>query len=1054
MIDLHVHTKYSLLDAMSEPEELIKKTKQLNRQAICVTEHGNLYSSIEVYKLCQQYGIKYLHGCEMYICQDVNEKSKSSKYNHLILISKNETGRLNLLKLVSLSTNYKYYGKPRIDFNMLLQHKEGLIVVSACMAGEIQRALLNNDLSLAEKIANIYKQEFGDDYYLEYQSHSEKTQQKLNRMVVDLANKLNIKYVVTTDAHYINKEDQKYHSVFVQIGQAREVGETYSDCYIQSNEEILNICQSTTREENLIAMNNTIEIMKKCNVTIPLSDPIMPHVDVPSDFNSEIDYLKHLCIIGWKNRKINTLSKDKQTEYKERLAYEIDTIEKMGFEGYYLLVYSYANSVKRRGIARGSGGGSLVAYLINIVDTDPVKYGLYFERFIDVGALQLLAEGKINKSQLKIPDFDLDFGKKDREKVLQNIINTHGKSKVTSLGSFQYIWAKGAIKDIGKVLNIPFDIRNEMTKNLNNETIEEALHLGLLDKYKEKYPDLFDYASKLAGLPKSFSMHPCGKIIAMQNVNYYNAIEVNDDGDYVLQGDMHTAEDLGLIKIDLLGLRTVDIIYDVLDMIGKDYNYIAPHNLNFDDKKVLSNFRNGFTDGIFQFESTGMKGTLQNIQCNSLYDLSVANALYRPGSMDYISNYANRRKGIEKFEFLHEDLKEILSDSYGIIVFQEQLIEIGRLAKLSNPDELRQATAKKKDKLMAKIKPELFEGLIKRGWTEESLHILWDNMLKFAKYSFNKSHSVAYAIIAYICMYLKTYHPKEFTVAWINSYIGKTEKLPMCINEASRMGIKVYMPNWNNASGLTSIKDDKVVLGTQCIKYLNSQIADELYSLAQQKQYTKSAEGFIDLLLDIQSNTSVNSRQLKILTILNFFIEFGKNKKLLQCIALVETLASRKQINHTQIQELNINEAILKKHTGKITEKLYKDLDMIGYIKEVIKNIEDKPLSIKEQVKYELEYLEYTRYINEKAGKSFYIITEYKTYKDTTKPYVTLRQIKTGNEIKTRIKNSNIFIENPFKQFDILKVNKFTTQKKTKCIGGKWVKTDEDEQILTEYEVY
>ncbi len=1050
MIDLHVHTKYSLLDSISEPKQLIKKTKELNRHAICITEHGNLYSSIEIYKLCKENNVKYLHGCEMYICDNVLEKNKDNRYYHLILISKNEQGRQNLIKLVSLSNNYKYYGKPRIDFEILKQYKEGLIVLSACMAGEIQRLLLNNDYKSAKIIAQNYKKEFKEDYYLEYQSHTDLTQQKLNRLIVDLANELNIKYVVTTDSHFINNEDQKYHNIFVQIGQSREAGEIYNDCYIQTDEEVLKKCKSTTENENLNAMNNTYEIMDKCNVEIPLSAPIMPHVDIPEQFNSEIDYLTYLCVQGWKNRKINLLSQELKYKYKERLKYELKVIKKMGFEGYFLLVYSYANSVKRRGIARGSGGGSLVAYLTNIVDIDPVKYGLYFERFIDVGALRLLEEGKISKEQLKIPDFDLDFGKEDRNKVMQFITDKYGKQNVASLGSFQYIWAKGAIKDIGKVLGIPFETTNEITKKLNNETIDEALNLGLLDEYKDLYPELFKYTLRLAGLPKSFSMHPCGKVITMKSIDYYNAIELSDDNEYILQGDMHTAEDLGLIKIDVLGLKTIDIIYDTLEMIDKKYEYIAPHNINFDDKKVLENFRKGYTAGVFQFESDGMKGTLSSIECKSLYDLSIANALYRPGSIEYISNYANRRKGIEKYEFLHEDLKDILKDSYAIIVFQEQLIEIGKIAGLSNPDELRQATAKKKKELMAKIKPELFEGLKKRDWNDEQLVKLWDNMLQFAKYSFNKSHSAAYAIIAYICMYLKTYHPKEFIASWINSCKGKIEKLPICINEANRLNIKVLIPIWNEITDITIVKNDNIYLGTQSIKFLNSQVAQELYTLSQQNTYIN----FIDLIKDIKEKTSTNSRQLRILTGLNFFSEFGKNKKLLSILDLYETIGSVKQIKKDKIEELGLNLNILLKYTNKETAKLYKDIDIVSYIKEISELIEDKTLSVKEEVKFQYEYLEYTTVKYPEADDGFYIVVEYKCYKDKTKPYLTLRNLKTGEELKTKVKNSKYFSENPFKLFDILQVLNFKTQKKIQNNGGKWERTNIDEQILDEWVVY
>ena len=508
MAKIHIHTKYSLLDAIIEPEALVQKCVEQGETALCVTEHGNVYSNVELYKLCKKYNIKYMYGCEMYICHDVAIKEKNDKYFHLVVIAKNEQGRLNLNKLVSKSCEHKYYGKPRIDFKMLVEHKEGLIILSACMAGEVQRYLMQKEYQKAKDVALQYKEVFGDDYYLEYQSHSEKTQQMLNRYIVSLAEKLGIKYVVTTDAHYLNKEEQKYHSIYVQIGQHRDTEETYNDCYVQSDEEILAICKSTTREENLKAIQTSNEIADKCNVELPLSAPIMPHnTPIPPEYKTEIEYLKHLCINGWYKKKID--KKPNKEEYKKRLAYEIDSIERMGFEGYFLLVDSYCNSVKRRGIARGSAGGSLVCYLTNITDIDPIEHKLYFERFIDVGALDLLAQGKITKKELKIPDVDSDFGKNDRAKVLDYVIERYGKDRVVSLGSFQYIWAKGAIKDIGKVLGIPFEITNHMTAQLNKETIGEALELGLLDNYKDKYPELFVYAEKLAGLPKSFSAHPC-----------------------------------------------------------------------------------------------------------------------------------------------------------------------------------------------------------------------------------------------------------------------------------------------------------------------------------------------------------------------------------------------------------------------------------------------------------------------------------------------------------------------------------------------------------------
>lgn len=1067
MAKLHIHTKYSLLDSIIEPEQLVKKLVDQGETALCVTEHGNVYSNVEVYKLCRQYGIKYLYGCEMYICDDVTVKSKTSKYHHLVLIAKNETGRINLNRLISDSCKYKYYGKPRIDFNMLLERKDGLIVLSACMAGEIQRELANNNVSVAKEIAKKYKDVFGDDYYLEYQSHSEPEQQLLNRKIVDIANELNIKYVVTTDAHYLNREDQKYHNIFVQIGQAREAGEVYNDCFVQSNSEILDICKSTTQEENLLAIQNTDEIAEKCNIELPLSAPIMPHENIPVEFKSEIDYLKYLCVKGWKDKKIY-LKPNKQ-QYKERLGYEMSVIEQMGFEGYYLFVHGYANSVERRGIARGSGGGSLVAYLSNIVDIDPIQYGLYFERFIDVGALDLLKEGKITKKELKIPDFDLDFGKEDRKKVLQFVIDKYGQDRVVSLGIFQYIWAKGAIKDIGRVLGIPFEVTNEMTSHLNNETINEVIELGLLDKYINKYPELFDYAQKLAGLPKSFGAHPCGRCCCVQETVYYNATDINEEGEYILQGDMHTAEDLGLIKADFLGLRTVDVIYDTLEQIGKDYQYIAPHNINFDDSKIWENFRSGYTSGIFQFESGGMKDTLKKIDCNCIEDLSTANAMFRPGSMKFIDSYANRKMGVENIVYIHSDLEPILKNSYGIIVYQEQLIEIGRLAKLSNPDKLRKATAKKNPKLLAEIQPELYAGLSARGWSQEQLDKLWETMLDFARYSFNKSHSAAYAIIAYICMYLKTYHTKEFMCSWINSVSNDIDSVADCISEARRLGVKIYLGKFEECSPITKVYKDGIMVGTNTIKYCNANIANELMELSSNKEYGN----FIELLDDLTNLTSLTTRQITILTGLNFFSNFGKNKYLLTAlkyyngitvknpetkkdVKLLPALRTCKEIkidNVDSYSEYGLTHVLLQQFSAKKTEKKYSQIDNIGLLNALLQRMPNEHLHFYEYVKFEKDYLNYVTYSNSNVADYYYIVVDFKTLKDTTKPYLTLRNISTGEEVKTRVRQSSTFKQKPFGEFSVLQVDGFTIGHKKKPVNGVWVETSEEELILDDYDV-
>lgn len=1024
MIHLHVHTKYSLLDGMMHIEDIAERLKEIGQDTIAITEHGNLYSNVEAFSKLSREGIKVINGCEVYICDDVNVTNKDSKYYHLILLCKNEQGRLNLNWLVSQSTLHKYYGRPRIDFKMLEEHHEGLICLSACMAGEVSRALENNDNQLAESIALKYKNLFGEDYYIEYQAHGVIEQQQLNVKLINLANKLDIKYVVTCDAHYVRSEDEKYHNIFIQIGSQREAGEIYKDCYLQSEQDVIDKCVST-KQYTQQAIATTHEIADKCENTIPLSAPIIPHVPVPNGFKSELKYLQYLCNKGfkdkgfdkwtkeqWKNYLTDKIYKDDSTveevelvhfnsaeeirkKYIDRAKYEMNALKEMGFEGYYLLVHSYVNAAKRRGIARGSGGGSLLAYLCGIVDIDPMKYGLYFERFIDVGALDLLKDGTITKKELKIPDFDCDFSPSDRDKVLQFIIDRYGNKNVVSLGQFSYIWAKGAIKDIGRVLGIPFEITNEITKNLGNETIEEALNLGLLDEYKDKYTELFEYASKLSGLPKSFGVHPCGKVVAVREVMYYNATEYNDKQNvWVLQGDMHSADDLGLVKIDLLSIRTLDVIYDTLEMIGKDYDYIAPHKLNMNDPKIWNEFAQGHTDCIFQFESDGMKHMLKDMKCNSMENLSAANALYRPGSKNFIPNYVNRKNGVEKIEYLHPDLEPILKNSYGIIVFQEQLIEIGRLAGLRNPDELRKATAKKKPKLMAKIEPELKTGLMNRGWTDVQVAQLWDTILLFASYSFNKSHAGAYAITAYLTMYLKVYHTNEFFTACINSYEGDIDGIVKTIKEAKRIGVDIKFDKWQNATGETVCHDNIVWLGINTMKGFGKNVAIALNELAK-----NDYNDFIEFLIDASTNPNIDKSQLESLIKLNWFNQFGLNGKLLRIYNLFNDIYGRKQFSK---DKCHIPHDIIVQFC-KETEKQYREIDCNGLLSYMCEQVEDFQLPISAIISAQQQTYGYISYTDSSRPNTAVVMDVNCKYT----PKITLYRLDTGTTIVAKLKKKS-----------------------------------------------
>ncbi len=1036
MIHLHVHTMYSLLDSNIKLDELFARLKELGQDTIAITDHGYMYGCVEFYKKAKENRIKPIIGCECYICDDATIKNKESTTNHIVLLAKNEIGRLNLQKLVKESTLYKYRGKPRIDWNMLVKYHEGLICLSACMAGELSRSITQKKVFQAKQIAMKYKELFKDDYYIEYQSHANNEQLQLNKILIDIANSLDIKYVVTCDVHYLTPQDQKYHSIFVQIGQSREVGETYTDCHLQTEEEIKSKC-TTTLEYNDIAIENTHEIANKCTAEYPLSAPIIPHVLIPTPFKDEESYLKHLCNQGFKDKKINLKSKEKQVEYKKRAKYELDAVLKMGFEGYYLLVHSYIASVERRGIGRGSAGGSLLAYLMGITDLDPIEYGLYFERFIDVGALDLLESGQITKKELKIPDVDTDFSKRDRNKAMQFIIDKYGEKNVVCLGQFTYIWAKGAIKDIGKVLDIPFAITNKMTKNLNDETIDEALDLGLLDEYKLEYPELFEYASKLAGLPKSFGVHPCGRCISMTEAVYYNALSYDDKKDvWILQGDMQTADDLGLVKIDLLGLRTLDVIYDVLEMVGKTYDDVAPHNIDFNDKLVWNEFQNGNTNLIFQFESDGMKKTLRDMKCDNINDLSVANALYRPGSMKYISNYVNRKHGREEITYLHDDLKSILSVTYGIIVFQEQLIEIGRLANLKNPDELRQATAKKKPKLMAKIEPEMKNRLMKRGWSQEQVNKLWEDILDFAKYSFNKSHSQAYALTAYISMYLKVHYPVEYICAYINSYDGKVKEIAKVLIEARRMGVKFGFDNWRKILPTSTVGNGEILLGIKTLKGFGSSVSDTLIECGKQEY-----NNFVDLIKSLLSHSGIDTSQFEKLIQLDIFNEYGKSGKLLQLNYLYNSVYTRKVFDKSN---LPIDEKILKKY-ARATDKQYRDIDTEGLFNELSCSIEDKNIPLRQQLTLMFELQGVVNYV-QPSLVSYYFVTDVDV---KYSPKIIAYCLDSGKTELYKI-GKKIYNINPIEVGDIIKIE--NTSKKNKSIWND--EKQEWDKIENEFDIW
>lgn len=1036
MVHLHTHTEYSLRDSIIRTNELVERLKELGQSSVAITEHGRNLGSVPIYKALKKENIKYIHGCEIYICDDISIKDKENKYYHLILLCKNEVGRLNLNKIMSISEHPdNKYVKPRIDFEILKKYSEGLMCLSACMAGEISRFIESDNVEEAIKRAERYSNLFGEDYYLEVQAHTDLQQCIINKKIVEIAKKLNIELVVTCDAHYVKEEDRKYQNKYAFNGAYKEDGESYVDCYIQSEEEVRQKIDYLGREIVDKCILNTHVISDKCNLEIPLSAPIMPDVDIPTGFDTDKDWLLHICKQGFieklnidyenvclydKNKyserilhdedgnnvgtELFQLSKEEIFKYVDRFDYEIDSLYRMGFIGYILLVYSYANEADRRGIARGSGGGSLVCYVSNITDIDPIEHGLYFERFIDVGALELLEAGTITKNELKIPDIDLDFSGESCSQVLDFLANRYGEDKVASIGRFGTNKTKGTIRDMCKVLGFSLEQEDEIAKSFENYEIEEIDMMLSGDipvspkaedaiKNVKKYKELFEYVRKLNGLPKSFGLHPCGRIVSTKELDYFMPSCYDKTGIRYLQGDMHDVEDLGLVKIDVLGLRTLNQEYDTLDMSREDKSFISSKQ-DFRDSKVLDIFRTGNTVGIFQMSSFGMKETLKNMNVQGIEDLSIANALYRPGAMAYIDNFCRRRRGEEPFEYLHPDLEDILKNTYGIIVFQEQLIEIGRLAKIKNPDLLRQATAKKKKELMDIVKPELEEKLKLRGWSQEQFDQLWADMLEFSKYSFNKAHSSAYGIIAYTTAKQKAYYPVEFYAGLLNSYIGESSFVKDTVGEIvadmSYNKVEFNPLKFGRDNRRCNVEDGKINYAICLIRDCNEAMGEGLYEAGKMK-----FNNFVDLVVYLKSMKILNTRQLNILIRLGYFSEFGNINELTRIaeIVLEYKYGGAKTVNLSKVSSEDLKD-IIKKYATNVNAKgkelkTHTFFDLMGMLREcegVIKNLGLSEMPFSNQIEFQQENLGHSSLVTgkEEDRPKLYVKEHYPIFKKAT----------------------------------------------------------------------
>lgn len=885
-VHLHIHSEFSLLDGANRIKDLPVRVKELGMDAIALTDHGVMYGAIDFYKACKKEGIKPIIGCEVYVAlrsRFDKEPGVDNKYYHLILLAKNNEGYKNLSKLVSLGFVDGYYYKPRIDREILEKYHEGLICLSACLAGEINQNLLNGREEEAERVALWHKELFGEDYYIEIQNNGIQEQVLANQKLIKLARKLDIPIVATNDAHYLRREDAYNHEVLLCIQTGKRMSDQdrmrfdTDELYVKSPEEMSEYFSNFPD-----AIENTVKIADKCNVEFEFGHTILPNYDVPEGFETHYDYLKKLCDDGLKERYGENPTK----EIMERAEYELSVIKKMGYVDYYLIVWDFIHYAKSQGIpvgpGRGSGAGSILAYSIGITDIDPIKYGLLFERFL-------------NPERISMPDFDVDFCYERRQEVIDYVARKYGHDHVSQIITFGTMSARMVIRDVARVLDVPYSEADSLAKMIPNEihiTIKKALEQNIeLKQRYENEPDiknLLDIAMGLEGMPRQTSTHACGIVITKDPVDTYVPLYVRDN-QISTQYIMTTLEELGLLKMDFLGLRTLTVIQDTINLVEKNRGIKVEYDKDMADPKVYKLWQDGNTSGVFQFESQGMTNFMKELKPDCLEDLIAGVSLYRPGPMDQIPRYIKGKQNPGHNEYTHPSLEPILNVTYGCMVYQEQVMQIVReLAgySLGRADLVRRAMGKKKLDVMAKereifINGQLDEngdvivpGCVRNGIDEKSANKIFDEMSEFAKYAFNKSHAACYAVVAYRTAYLKTYYPEEFMAATLNSFLGNLDKIPEYIDECKRLKINILKPDINKSMSKFTVEDGKIRFGLGSIKNVGKAPVD---AIIEERESNGIFKGFIDFCERV-IDKGVNKKCVESLIKAGVFEEFEQTR--------------------------------------------------------------------------------------------------------------------------------------------------------------------------------
>ena len=867
---LHVHTEYSLLDGSSKIKELTARAKELGMDSMAITDHGVMYGVIDFYRAAREVGIKPILGCEVYVAPgsrfDRESGAGEDRYYHLVLLAENNTGYKNLMKIVSKGFVDGFYYKPRVDLKLLTTYHEGIIALSACLAGEVQKYLARSMYEEAKRSALRYHEIFGKDhFYLELQDHGMPEQKMVNQGLLRLSQDTGLELVATNDIHYTYAEDAKAHDILLCIQTGKKVTDEDrmryegGQYYCKSEEEMRKLFPYAQE-----AIDNTHKIAERCNVEIEFGVTKLPKYQVPEGFDSWT-YLNHLCREGFKTRY-----PDDDGTLSRRLDYELGVIRTMGYVDYFLIVWDFINYARSQNImvgpGRGSAAGSIVSYTLGITNIDPVRYNLLFERFL-------------NPERVSMPDIDVDFCYERRQEVIDYVVRKYGKDQVVQIVTFGTLAAKGVVRDVGRVLDLPYAMCDSIAKMIPNDlgmTLDKALtanpDLKKLYNEDEQVKYLIDMSKRLEGLPRHTSMHAAGVVIGSRSIDEFVPLSRAADGTITTQFTMTTIEELGLLKMDFLGLRTLTVIQNAVRLAEKDYGIkLDMDHIDYNDKKVLESIGTGRTEGVFQLESGGMKSFMKELKPENLEDIIAGISLYRPGPMDFIPRYLKGKNDKNSITYECPQLEPILSPTYGCIVYQEQVMQIVRdLAgyTMGRSDLVRRAMSKKKTAVMEKERQsfvygnekEGVKGCIANGIDEKTADHIYDEMIDFAKYAFNKSHAAAYAVVSYQTAYLKYYYPKEFMAALMSSVMDNVSKFSEYILTCRRMmDIAILPPDINEGESGFSVSGDGIRYGLSAIKSVGRPVVDAILEERKKNGVFSSMEDFINRM----TNKEVNRRTIE-----------------------------------------------------------------------------------------------------------------------------------------------------------------------------------------------